>query len=48
MCQPYGENKYENIGEEYKAGNLEAPSKKKMEILRDLVQQIGIDCQIGG
>lgn len=45
---PYGENKYENIGEEYKAGNLEAPSKKKMEILRDLVQQIGIDCQIGG
>lgn len=45
---PYGANKYENIGETYQVGHLEAPSKEKMEILRELVEQIGLECQIGG
>lgn len=45
---PYGANKYRNLGKEYKAVELEIPSKERMSVLKDLVEAIGIDAQIGG
>ena len=45
---PYGANKYRNLGQEYEAVQLEAPKKEQMKILKELVDGIGIACQIGG
>ncbi|MGX7196556.1 glycyl-radical enzyme activating protein [Enterococcus olivae] len=45
---PYGSNKYDHLDKEYLSEDLEAPSNEKMEILSELVEGIGINCQIGG
>lgn len=44
----YGENKYASLDHYYQLSDLEPPSNKKMEILKELVEGIGLPCQIGG
>lgn len=44
----YGKNKYVSLNNDYKMKDVEAPSDKKMEILKELVEGIGLRCKIGG
>lgn len=45
---PYGSNKYEHLDKEYLLEDIKAPSNEKIEILKEMVDGIGIDCHIGG
>ncbi len=43
-----GEEKYHGLGQKYQMESIESPSNKKMEELKELIINQGIDCTIGG
>ncbi|NBJ68046.1 MULTISPECIES: glycyl-radical enzyme activating protein [Clostridia] len=44
----YGANKYASLDNDYKMENMEPPSDKKMNILKELVEGMELSCKIGG
>ncbi len=43
-----GQNKYEYLGYEYKLKELESPTKDKLILLKETVEECGLICKIGG
>jgi pyruvate formate lyase activating enzyme len=43
-----GEHKYERLGMEYKAGNIDEPANGSMQSLKNQFEDAGFDVDIGG
>ncbi|MEQ2466057.1 glycyl-radical enzyme activating protein [Niallia hominis] len=45
---PYGANKYGNLGRQYQNVDTPIPTQHQIEVLKELVENLGVACQIGG
>lgn len=43
-----GEDKYKGLGREYTLKNITPPADGKMELLKNVAEKYGLNCQIGG
>ena len=44
----FGKDKYDGLGREYLMGDLETPTVEKMNRLKAVAEQFGLNCKIGG
>lgn len=44
----FGTGKYEALGREYLLPHIEPPTDEKMQLLKQIVEAVGLTCQIGG
>lgn len=43
-----GKDKYHGLGREYKMDEVETPSEERMEEIKELIEDVGMQCKIGG